>query len=181
MVSAVVTRSAVLHRKNLQAWKLPVQRLIESCQPASTAVRIAPPSHAISSTAHHRRGDQIDQESDLTRGLAAPCTTPNYWNRTNPLWQIRAAPPKTLSQSGLHLTRAARMAALAGNLGCLAGTLAIRAAVIASFSRLATAGRVSAFFILCHISSVCWTRSCTPIVTSFLFRAAIASGVAAVC
>ena len=55
-------------------------------------------------------------------------------------------------QDLLDLTRAARMAALTRNLGCLAGALAISAAVAASFSRLATAGGVSAFFIVCHIS-----------------------------
>jgi hypothetical protein len=46
------------------------------------------------------------------------------------------------------------MAALAGNLGCLAGTFTVGAAVIASFPRLATAGGVSAFLVFCHISSI---------------------------
>ena len=74
------------------------------------------------------------------------------------------------SGSALDLTRAARMTALAGNLGCFARSFAIRAAVVTSFSRLTTAGGVSAFFILCHISSIPWTRFCTRTVSSFLWK-----------
>lgn len=61
------------------------------------------------------------------------------------------------------------MAALAGNLGRLAGPFAIGAAVIASFFRPATAGGVSAFFIVCHTSSAWFDANLHANRSFFLF------------
>jgi hypothetical protein len=91
-----------------------------------------------------------------SRGCAPAGTFPNHGGTTR-----RFTRPAVAGRCRLHVAghRAFGMSTVTLNFCGPACCFAIRAAIIAAFSRLAVASRVRTFFVFCHEASARWTQA----------------------